>query len=68
MPYVNIKVTREAVTTEHKQALIRGVTDLLVHVLDKDPQLTHVVIDEVETDNWGFGGESASHYLQRDAR
>jgi len=67
MPYVNIKVTREAVTTEHKQALIRGVTDLLVDVLDKDPQLTHVVIDEVETDNWGIGGESASHYRQMDA-
>ncbi len=51
MPYVNIKVTKEAVTTEQKQALIRGVTDLLVKVLDKDPQTTHIVIDEIHTDN-----------------
>ncbi len=51
MPYVNIKVTKEAVTTEQKQALIRGVTDLLVKVLDKDPQTTHIVIDEIDTDN-----------------
>ncbi len=68
MPYVNIKVTREAVTTEHKQALIRGITDLLAKVLDKDPQLTHVVIDEIDTDNWGFGGNSVSHYRQREKR
>ncbi len=66
MPYVNIKVTREAVTTEQKRALIRGVTDLLVKVLGKDPQLTHIVIDEVYTDNWGFGGESVTDYRQKE--
>ncbi len=51
MPYVNIKVTREDVTAEQKQALIRGVTDLLVRVLDKDPQMTHIVIDEIDKDH-----------------
>lgn len=56
MPYVNIKVTREGVTREQKAALIAGVTDLLVHVLQKNPSTTHVVIDEVELDNWGLGG------------
>jgi len=66
MPYVNIKVTRETVTAEQKQALIRGVTDLLVKVLDKEPQTTHVVIDEIDTDNWGFGGESVTYYRQRE--
>ena len=58
MPYVNIKVTREGVTAEQKAALIKGVTDLLVEVLDKNPATTMVVIDEVDTDNWGLGGES----------
>ncbi len=62
MPFVNIKVTRGPVTTEQKQALIRGVTDLLVRVLRKDPQLTHVVIDEIDTDNWGIGGKSVTDY------
>ena len=60
MPYVNIKITREQNTPEQKAALIRGVTQLLVDVLGKNPQTTVVVIDEVDTDNWGIGGESAT--------
>ncbi|MDY6941995.1 MAG: 4-oxalocrotonate tautomerase family protein [Pseudomonadota bacterium] len=49
MPYVNIKITNEGVTKEQKAQL--------VSVLGKNPQTTVVVIDEVETDNWGIGGE-----------
>ncbi len=57
MPYVNIKVTREGGTSrEQKSALIHGVTDLLAKVLDKSPDTTIVVIDEVEMGNWGIGG------------
>lgn len=56
MPYVNIKVTDEGVTPEQKAALIAGATQLLVDVLDKNPATTIVVIDEVNTDNWGIGG------------
>jgi len=55
MPYVNIKVTDEGVTKEQKLQLIQGVTQLLVDVLGKNPKTTHVVIDEVNTDNWGIG-------------
>ncbi len=58
MPYVNIKITREGATQAQKAELIKGVTDLLVRVLDKNPATTVVVIDEVDTDNWGIGGES----------
>ena len=58
MPYVNIRITREGVTTEQKAELIRGATQLLVDVLGKNPATTLVVIDEVDTDNWGVGGES----------
>jgi len=58
MPYVNIKITREGATPAQKAELIQGVTDLLVRVLDKNPATTVVVIDEVDTDNWGVGGES----------
>jgi 4-oxalocrotonate tautomerase len=57
MPYVNIKVTRDGVTAEQKAALIVGVTDLLVTVLAKDPNSTMIVIDEVDTDNWGWKGQ-----------
>lgn len=60
MPYVNIRITREGATTEQKAALIKGATQLLVDVLGKNPATTLVVIDEVETDNWGIGGETVS--------
>ena len=55
MPYVNIKITDEGVTKKQKEALIKGATQLLVDVLDKNPATTVVVIDEVNTDNWGIG-------------
>ena len=58
MPYINIKITDEQVTREQKAELISGVTQLLVDVLNKDPAMTVVVIDEVNTDNWGIGGEA----------
>jgi 4-oxalocrotonate tautomerase len=60
MPYVNIKITREGATPEQKAQLIRGVTELLQVILDKNPATTVVVIDEVDTDNWGIGGESVT--------
>jgi len=58
MPYVNIKITREGVTSAQKKALIEGATQLLVDVLGKNPATTVVVIEEVDTDNWGIGGET----------
>ena len=67
MPYVLIQVTREGVTAGQKQALIEGATRLVVDVLDKDPATTFVVIDEVDTDNWGVGGQSVSTRRLRQA-
>lgn len=58
MPYVNIKITREGATAAQKAELIKRATQMLVDVLGKNPATTVVVIDEVETDNWGVGGES----------
>ena len=60
VPYVNIKITKEGASPEKKAELIRGVTTLLQDVLGKNPQTTIVVIDEVETDNWGIGGETVT--------
>ena len=67
MPYVNIKVTggKEAPTTEQKAELIKGVTELLVRVLNKNPQTTVVVIGEVDMDNYGLGGESTTVRRQK---
>ncbi|MCF6189074.1 MAG: 4-oxalocrotonate tautomerase family protein [Cocleimonas sp.] len=60
MPYVNIKITKEGATAEQKQQLIAGATQLLVDVLGKSPASLVVVIDEVETDNWGIAGKSVT--------
>ena len=65
MPYVNIKITREGVTAEQKERLMKGATQLLADVLDKNPQTTVVVIDEIDTDNWAIGGESVTKRRQR---
>ncbi|MFK5978171.1 MAG: 4-oxalocrotonate tautomerase family protein [Rhizobiaceae bacterium] len=68
MPYVNIKITREngpdgtGPTAEQKAALIKGTTDLLVQVLNKNPATTFVVIDEVALEDWGVGGLPVAEY------
>ncbi len=66
MPYVHIQVTDEGVTAAQKAQLIQGVTDLLVQVLNKQPSTTFVVIEEVNTDNWGVAGEPVTVLLQRE--
>jgi 4-oxalocrotonate tautomerase len=67
MPYVNIKITDEGATKEQKLELIAGVTNLLSKVLGKNPATTVVVIDEIDTDNWGIEGESVSERRKRGA-
>ncbi|WP_407353192.1 4-oxalocrotonate tautomerase family protein [Luteimonas sp. R10] len=65
MPYINIQITREGTTPGQKAELIAGATDLMVRVLGKDPMTTHVVIDEVDLDNWGVGGLPVSAFRRR---
>ncbi|GAB3038172.1 tautomerase family protein [Bowmanella dokdonensis] len=67
MPYVNIKVTDEGVTAEQKRKLIEGATRLLVDVLNKKPETTFVLIDEVSTDNWGIGYRSVKDIRQAES-
>jgi len=58
MPYVNIKITKTGATPAQNAELIKGATELLQRVLNKNPATTVVIIEEVEADNWGLGGES----------
>jgi 4-oxalocrotonate tautomerase len=60
MPYVNVRITRDGVTREQKAQVIAEITATLQRVLNKKPELTHVVIDEIDTDNWGVAGESTT--------
>ena len=65
MLYTNIKITREGATKEQKAQLIAGATKLLQEVLGKNPAATIVVIDEVDTDNWGIEGEQVTEIRKR---
>jgi len=74
MPIVNIQITREgtkpgatSATAEKKAALMKGVSELLRDVLNKPLESTFVVIDEVDTDNWGWGGLPALEYRRHRA-
>lgn len=67
MPYIRIEITREGVTLAQKQQLIEEATNLMVRVLNKDPATTFVVIDEVDTDNWGVAGRSVTELRREQA-
>ena len=74
MPIVTIQVTREgtepgtdSVTPKQKAALIKGASELLLDVLKKPLESTFVVIEEVDTDNWGWGGLPALEYRKKRA-
>lgn len=67
MPFVNIRITKEngTPTTAQKRELIAGVTDLLAEVLGKNKSTTVVIIDEIDTDNYGLGGESITEVRKK---
>jgi len=74
MPIVTIQVTREgtqpgavSVTAEEKAALIKGVSQLLLDVLKKPLDGTFVIIEEVDPENWGWGGLPALEYRRKRA-
>ncbi|AZD30719.1 MULTISPECIES: tautomerase family protein [Pseudomonas] len=68
MPFVNVRITRDGVTREQKAQVIREITETLQRVLNKAPELTHIVIEEVDTDNWGYAGLTTTEYRQRTAQ
>jgi 4-oxalocrotonate tautomerase len=67
MPYVNVKITRDGVTAEQKTRIIAEITDTLQRVLGKRPDHTHIVIDEIDPENWGFAGIPTTAYRTREA-
>jgi len=58
MPYINVKITDENVTKQQKDQLIAGITELLQLILQKRPEYTTVVIEEIPPHNWGIGGKN----------
>lgn len=67
MPYIKIEITREGVTLAQKKQLIQEANDMMVRILNKDPDSTFVVIDEVDTDNWGVAGRTVTELRREQA-
>ena len=65
MPFVSVRITRDGVTTEQKAQVIAQITETLERVLNKRPDLTHIVIEEVDTDNWGYAGITTTQYRKQ---
>ena len=65
MPYVNVKITKDGVTRAQKEKIVQDITASLVNTLGKKPEHIHIVIDEIETDNWGYAGMLTSDYRKQ---
>ena len=65
MPYVNVRITRDGVTPEQKRQVVEQITRTLVEVLGKKPEHTHIVIDEIDPQNWGYAGQLTDAYRSR---
>lgn len=66
MPYINVQITKGA-NREQKAAIVREFTEVLVRVLGKRPEHTHIVIQEIEDENWGFAGVLTDEFRKREA-
>lgn len=65
MPYVNVQITKGA-TREQKAELVSDITAALVRILGKKPEHTHIVIDEVDEDNWGYSGMLTTDFKKQE--
>ncbi|MFZ6044528.1 4-oxalocrotonate tautomerase family protein [Pseudomonas sp. CR3202] len=65
MPFVSVRITPDGVTREQKAQVIVEITETLERVLHKRPDLTHIVIEEVDSDNWGYAGLTTTEYRRQ---
>lgn len=72
MPMVTVQVTREGsqpgvdhVTPDQKAAIYKGISQLLLDVLNKPLERTWVIFQEVEVENWSQGGMPLAEYRKR---
>ncbi len=64
MPIVRVEIAKGIATVGQKKAVIRGMTDVLVRELGRNPEYVFVIIDEIDTDNWGRKGQSLTELWQ----
>ncbi len=68
MPYVNVRITKDGVTAAQKRQIVEEITQTLVRVLGKKPEHTHIIIDEIEPENWGFAGMLATEFSKQNKK
>ena len=66
MPFVHVRITRDGVTSAQKAQIVAEITQTLARVLGKRPEHTHVVIDEIDPENWGYAGVLTTEYRRAD--
>jgi 4-oxalocrotonate tautomerase len=64
MPYVNVQITKGA-TREQKSQLVKEITNSLVKILGKKPEHIHIVIQEIDEQDWGFSGMLTDEWKQQ---
>ena len=55
MPHINIQMLPGA-TREQKAEVVKEITATLARVLGKKPENTNIVFQEIQEEDWGFGG------------
>jgi 4-oxalocrotonate tautomerase len=65
MPYVNVRITKDGVTAAQKAQIVAEITQTLQRVLGKKPEHTHIIIDEIEPENWGFAGMLTTEFRKQ---
>ena len=65
MPYVNVRITKDGVTAAQKAQIVAEITNTLVRVLNKKPEHTHIIIDEIDPENWGYAGMLTTEYRKQ---
>jgi len=62
MPFVNLKLVKGQVSSEQKNKLVEGITDLIVNIMGRDRNFTVITIDELEGEHWAIGGKTLNHF------
>ena len=65
MPVVNVRITKDGTTAEQKAQIVAEMTETLQRVLGKRPEHTHIIIEEIDPENWGFAGMLTTQYRKQ---
>jgi 4-oxalocrotonate tautomerase len=65
MPVVTVRITKDGATADQKREIVADITAMLQRVLGKKPEHTHVIIEEIDPENWGFAGMLTTEYRRQ---